>query len=303
MSEKVSIVTQGRIPASLADALEHHRYVVDSVPTIEALDLSGSKTIIIDTSSDHPDLKRCQVGAIPSNKTSFFTNLSRFESVNARKHVVNFLAKIGGDLSINNRAYNFFGETKLETEYGKFILFGFESRTGGNNVLGLRTMEMPLIPVIRTHSMCYTGDIFHSLKCDCREELQNALKMINEQGGMLIYPEEEGRGIGILNKIKIYQFQDEGADTVDAQHLGYFPNDLRTYDYLKDVFFRYRLTVIRLITNNSDKAMACYDAGVSVSEIVKLPSTVTDQNRSYLETKMRKSGHNFKPEFGKESGD
>ena len=203
MSEKVSIITRGSIPAILTDALEHHRYIIDSVPTIDSLDLSGSKTIVIDTSSDHPDLKRCQTGVIPSNKTSFFTNLTRFESGSARKHVVNFLAKLGGDLSINNRAYNFFGETNLETEYGKFVLFGFESRTGGNNILGLRTSQMPEIPVVRTHSMCYTGDIFHSLKCDCREELQNALKMINEQGGMLVYPEEEGRGIGILNKIKV----------------------------------------------------------------------------------------------------
>ena len=297
MSEKISIVTSGSIPAILTNALEHHRYTVDSVPTIDLLDLSGSKTIVIDTSSDHQDLKRCQVGALPSNKTSFFTNLTRFESASARKHVVNFLAKLGGDISINTRAYNFFGETNLKTEYGKFVLFGFESRTGGSNILGLRTSQMPEIPVVRTHSMCYTGDIFHSLKCDCREELQNALKMINEQGGMLIYPEEEGRGIGILNKIKIYQFQDEGADTVEAQHLGHFPNDLRTYDYLKDVFFHFRLTVIRLITNNPDKAMACYDAGVSVSEIIKLSSTVTDHNRNYLEIKMRKSGHNFEPEF------
>lgn len=297
--EKISIVTKGKLPDNLKDALEYHKYIVEIVPTIDLLDLSRSHTVVVDTSSNHPDLKRCQMGALPSNKTSFFTNLTRFNSSNAKKHIATFLAKLGGDLSINHRSYDFFGETSLPTEYGNFILFGFKSRTRGNNILGLRTIKLPEIPVVRTHSMCYTGDIFHSLKCDCREELQNALKLVNQEGGMLIYPEEEGRGIGILNKIRIYQFQEAGADTIDAQHLGHFPNDLRTYDYLKDVFFHFGFTVIRLITNNPDKTVACYDAGVSISEVVKLSSTVTDHNRGYLETKMRKSGHNFKPEFAK----
>ncbi|MBU3955898.1 hypothetical protein KJ633_05505, partial [bacterium] len=76
------------------------------------------------------------------------------------------------------------------------------------------------------------------------------LRLVNERGGMLIYPEEEGRGIGILNKIRIYQFQDRGADTIEAQYLGHFPNDLRIYDYLKDVFFHFGITAINLITNN-----------------------------------------------------
>lgn len=302
MSEKVSIVTEEKLPESLEEALNHHKYIVESVPTIDLLDLSGSHTVVVDTSSNHPDLKRCQTKVLPSDKTSFFTNLTRFNSSNAKRHILTFLAKLGGDISINHRSYNFFGETTLPTEYGNFILFGFESRTKGNNIIGLRTVKMPEIPMIRTHSMCYTGDIFHSLKCDCREELENALKLINCEGGMLIYPEEEGRGIGILNKIRIYQFQETGADTVEAQHLGRFPNDLRTYDYLKDVFFHFGFTSIRLITNNPDKTIACYDAGVSISEVVKLPSTVTDQNQGYLKAKMLKSGHNFKPEFTNNSG-
>ena len=145
--------------------------------------------------------------------------------------------------------------------------------------------------------MCYTGDIFHSLKCNCREELENALRLIQEKGGMLVYPEEGGRGVGVLNKIRIYRRQEQGADTVEANHLEKFPNDLRTYDYLKDIFFHFQMTQIRLITSNPEKVMACYNAGVSVLEEVKLPSTINEYNRNYLKTKMEKNNHNFKYEF------
>lgn len=295
MSDKVSIVTSNQIPEVLASALRHHGYNFEAVPNIDMIDFK-SQTIVIDTSMSHPDLKRCQDGILPMNKTSFYINLTRFIS-NDKKQVAMFLAKVNGDYSINYRSYNFFAESSLPTEYGDFILFGFESRMKGKNIIGLRTRELPAIPTIRTHSMCYTGDIFHSQKCDCREELQNAMKMINEKGGMIIYPEEEGRGVGILNKIKIYQHQERGADTVEAQYLCNFPNDLRDYDYLKDVFRYYGITEIRLITNNPDKTIACYDAGVVVVETIKLTSTLNKHNKRYLETKMRKNGHNFRLEF------
>jgi len=146
--------------------------------------------------------------------------------------------------------------------------------------------------------MCYTGDIFHSLKCDCKEELENALILIQEKGGMLIYPEEEGRGIGILNKINVYRHQHRGLDTVDAQYAEDFPNDLRDYSYLRDIFRHYGLKNIKLITNNPKKSEACFKAGVHVSEIVKLPVSVNKHNRNYLQTKMDKNGHDFKSELG-----
>ena len=297
MSNKITIITTDKVPENLAEALSYHDYNFEAVSAFDMINFNDSGTIVIDTSKRHPNLEKCQKGFIPSEKTSFFSNLERFKSLNTREYITDFLSKIGGDISINHKKYNFFGETRLLTEYGNFILFGFQSRTNGNNVLGLRTAEMPTIPTVRTHSMCYTGDIFHSLKCDCREELENALKLVNERGGMLIYPEEEGRGIGILNKIRIYQFQDRGADTVEAQYLGHFPNDLRNYDYLKDVFFYFGITAINLITNNPEKVIACYDSGVSVLEVIKVTSTITEYNRGYLKTKMQKSGHDFSVEF------
>lgn len=113
----------------------------------------------------------------------------------------------------------------------------------------------------------------------------------------MIYPEEEGRGIGILNKITIYNSQHAGHDTVDAQYINNFPNDLRNYDYLKDIFDVYNVDKIRLITNNPQKEIAVEIAGRELLETVKIESTVNEYNRSYLMTKMTKNDHNFSKEF------
>lgn len=180
---------------------------------------------------------------IPLNKRSFYFPLEKLYTDERYTHLL--LAQLSKDQTVWTRSYDFYDETPLPTDFGNFILFGFSRRTDGKRVLGLRTERLPKVATVRTHSMCYTGDIFASKRCDCREELENALRVINKNGGMLIYPEEEGRGIGILQKIKIYNSQQIGGfDTFDAQYENHFPNDLRDYDYLRDIFLYYKIKTI-----------------------------------------------------------
>ena len=235
---------------------------------------------------------------LPFNVPSFYFPVQKLNDENAEEYLDALYGAIIKDHTIFTRKYTFIDEASLPTEYGNFVMFGFQGRTNGKTVLGLRTLELPSVPVVRTHSMCYTGDIFHSLKCDCREELENALRYIQSEGGMLIYALEEGRGIGVLNKITVYKSQHEGYDTVDAQYINGHPNDLRNYDYLKDILEHYRVSVGRLITNNPQKELAFEMAGVSLQDSIRLPSTVNDYNRGYLETKMVKNNHNFIQELG-----
>ena len=249
-----------------------------------------------DTVIAEPDM---DIGSIPLSKRSFFFPVNKLSSNEKYVHIL--LAQLSKDQTVWTRYYDFYDETPLPTDFGNFILFGFSRRTDGKRILGLRTKELPKIATVRTHSMCYTGDIFSSKRCDCREELENALRLIAERGGILTYPEEEGRGIGILQKIKIYNSQQvDGFDTFDAQYVNHFPNDLRNYDYLRDVLRHYSIDTIDLITNNPEKVVAAEMSGVKVRKTVKLPSTVNDYNKDYLQTKMKKSGHNFKVEFATE---
>lgn len=249
-----------------------------------------------DTVIAEPDM---DIGSIPLSKRSFFFPVNKLSSNEKYVHIL--LAQLSKDQTVWTRYHDFYDETPLPTDFGNFILFGFSRRTDGKRILGLRTKELPKIATVRTHSMCYTGDIFSSKRCDCREELENALRLIAERGGILIYPEEEGRGIGILQKIKIYNSQQvDGFDTFDAQYVNHFPNDLRNYDYLRDVLRHYSIDTIDLITNNPEKVVAAEMSGVKVRKTVKLPSTINDYNKNYLQTKMKKSGHNFAVEFAME---
>ncbi|NJK71498.1 GTP cyclohydrolase II RibA [Candidatus Gracilibacteria bacterium] len=299
LTSTVLFVTTKSISSNLARIIEQNGLIFQTIFELNNVDFQTYFQVIIDTSYDNDNLLIAKEGIIPSNVNSFYYNLETLDASNTKLEA-DFVSKLFSENSVNFRNWEFFAETILPTEFGKFLLFGFKSRFGNQNILGLRTMKIPKIPTIRTHPICYTGDIFHSLKCDCREELDNALRLIQREGGILLYPEEEGRGIGILNKIKIYEFQNNGADTVEAQHLGNFPNDLRNYDYLKDVFDYFKLTNIRLITNNPLKTKACFESGVNVTKVIKLPSTINKYNKGYLETKMRKNGHNFQFEFGQE---
>jgi len=253
--------------------------------------LIKTDALVVDTSNILGKRQRNWIARLPLNLNSFYFRLNALEEA---KNVARFIYKVYSENSLNFKEYSFVGETFLPTEYGDFMFFGFENRINGKRILGVRTLDMSYTPTVRMHSMCYTGDIFHSLKCDCREEFANALKMIQSNTGILIYPEEEGRGIGVLNKISVYQHQFQGLDTVEAQYADHFPNDLRTYDYLKDIFRHYDVSTVKLISNNPDKSDACFEAGVYVEENIFLPSTVTPHNEQYLKTKNEKSRHTIR---------
>lgn len=149
------------------------------------------------------------------------------------------------------------------------------------------------VPVVRLHSGCVTGDVFHSLRCDCHAQLQAALARITQEPlGVLIYlPYQEGRGIGLFRKIKAYALQDRGLDTVDANIEQGQPIDARDYAFAADILRDLGLSRIRLMTNNPDKVEALTAAGISVEERIPLVVTPSSHNKAYLETKRRRLAH------------
>ena len=183
---------------------------------------------------------------------------------------------------------------RLPTEWGVFELHGFEeAATGREHValtLGDVTDGAPVLA--RLHSECLTGDALFSLRCDCGPQLEAALAAIAAEGrGMLLYLRQEGRGIGLLNKIRAYRLQDEGADTVEANlRLGLAP-DLRKYDIAAEMLVQLGVRSLRLMTNNPRKIDAVTQYGVAVAERVSLIVNRNPFNRRYLQTKASKLGH------------
>lgn len=152
--------------------------------------------------------------------------------------------------------------------------------------------EWPEAPPVRLHSSCLTGDLFGSLRCDCGEQLQNAVAAIQEQGGgVLLYLSQEGRGIGLANKLRAYALQDTGLDTVDADQLLGFGEDERRYQVAVDILSALNIPKIHLLTNNPIKLDALASGGIEIAERGSLFGRVTDQNRRYLDAKQRRSGH------------
>ena len=147
-------------------------------------------------------------------------------------------------------------------------------------------------PIVRIHSQCLTGDVFHSLRCDCRQQLHLALRRIAEAGaGILLYEKQEGRGIGLMAKLRAYELQDQGLDTIEANlELGY-KADCRGFELPAEILKALNITAVRLITNNPEKVAALEDAGIRVTERVSaaIPSEPTFAR--YLETKREKLGH------------
>jgi GTP cyclohydrolase II len=146
--------------------------------------------------------------------------------------------------------------------------------------------------LVRIHSQCLTGDVFHSLRCDCRAQLEIALESIAQEGrGLIVYEHQEGRGIGLLNKLRAYELQDQGADTVEANERLGFDSDLRSYQLPGAILRYFGLKAIRLLSNNPQKVEAVERAGVEVVERVPCLADVVDTRESYLRTKKEKMGH------------
>src|SRR5437763_15655193 len=187
-------------------------------------------------------------------------------------------------------------EADFPSEFGFFRIFGFRGHCGGRTeeavVLRMGDLESCDPPLVRIHSQCLTGDVFHSLRCDCRAQLEIALETIGAFGrGLLIYEHQEGRGIGLLNKLRAYELQDQGADTVEANEQLGFDSDLRSYELPGAILRYFGLQAVRLMSNNPEKVEAVENAGVRVAERVPCIADVVDTREAYLRTKKEKMGH------------
>jgi GTP cyclohydrolase II len=192
-------------------------------------------------------------------------------------------------------------EADFPTEFGLFRIYGFEAGYANRVeeahveeavVLRMGDLDNGAPPLIRIHSQCLTGDVFHSLRCDCGAQLEIALTTIAREGrGLLIYEHQEGRGIGLLNKLRAYELQDQGADTVEANERLGFDSDLRNYELPGAILRHFGLKSVRLMSNNPEKVSAVENAGVTVVERVPCLAGVVDTREAYLRTKKEKMGH------------
>jgi GTP cyclohydrolase II len=197
-------------------------------------------------------------------------------------------------------------EADFPTRWGTFRILGFQgarSETAPGCEAAPKAEDLVALvmgdihaapPLVRIHSQCLTGDVFGSLRCDCRQQLEMALKKIAEEGaGILLYEQQEGRGIGIMAKLKAYELQDQGLDTVEAnQKLG-FAADCRDYDLAASALKLLGVSRVRLMTNNPDKVAAMEAAGISVTERVSAEVESQESFERYLRTKQEKMGHIF----------
>lgn len=188
-----------------------------------------------------------------------------------------------------------FSEANLPTVYGDFLVSVYnDSASTDETVLISRNLIKGTKPFVRVHSECFTGEVLGSLKCDCRDQLNNALREIDERGsGAVIYLRQEGRGIGLGNKIKAYQLQNKGADTIQANHLLGFDTDLRTFEVAAMILKDRGINQIVLNTNNPEKISALVAAGIEVCERVPSISPVNQHNEGYLRTKKQHLGHSL----------
>jgi 3,4-dihydroxy 2-butanone 4-phosphate synthase/GTP cyclohydrolase II len=185
-------------------------------------------------------------------------------------------------------------EANLPTEFGPFRIVGFSSTTSDEEFVALVKGEIrPDRPtLVRILSQCLTGDVFHSLKCDCGPQLKYAMEMVQAEGcGIIVYQQQEGRGIGIVNKIRAYALQDEGADTIEANLRLGFDIDHRQYDQCAEIIKLLGAKRVRLMSNNPEKVRALRDAGIEVVERVPLEIKPKAPAFKYLITKKEKMGH------------
>jgi GTP cyclohydrolase II len=185
---------------------------------------------------------------------------------------------------------------RLPTPFGEFTLHGFEDPdTGQEHVaLVLGSVSNADSVLCRVHSECLTGDCLFSMRCDCGAQLQTAMQRVADEGsGVILYLRQEGRGIGLINKIRAYALQDQGADTVEANERLGFDADLRDYTVCKNMFAHLQIKRIRLMTNNPVKVTALTKLGIEITERVPIETGQNDHNARYLATKAGKLGHLF----------
>jgi 3,4-dihydroxy 2-butanone 4-phosphate synthase/GTP cyclohydrolase II len=188
----------------------------------------------------------------------------------------------------------FIAKAKLPTVFGDFVIAGYRSTISDEEFVVVFTGNLdPEKPaLVRIHSQCLTGDVFGSIKCDCGPQLKRALELIQAEGaGAVVYQQQEGRGIGIINKIRAYALQDEGADTVEANEKLGFAVDAREYRQCAEILSDLGLRKVRVMSNNPDKIEALEEAGLEIVERVPMEVSAPPPAAHYLRTKKEKLGH------------
>jgi 3,4-dihydroxy 2-butanone 4-phosphate synthase/GTP cyclohydrolase II len=183
-------------------------------------------------------------------------------------------------------------QAQLPTTFGPFKIFGIEGGPGEEAVAIQHGRISRKAPLVRVHSQCLTGDVFTSQRCDCRAQLEFSLRKIaKEPSGIVLYLPQEGRGIGLINKLKAYELQDEGLDTVEANRQLGFEADSRDYEFAAEALKALGVTSVRLLSNNPDKVQQLEESGILVVERVPCRPPTSRHSRKYLRTKKNKLGH------------
>ncbi|HEY8716803.1 MAG TPA: GTP cyclohydrolase II [Candidatus Acidoferrum sp.] len=188
-------------------------------------------------------------------------------------------------------------QAKLPTRYGAFTIHGFKGAKPTDEAVALvrGNLKSKLAPLVRVHSQCLTGDVLASERCDCRAQLELSLREIAKApSGILLYLPQEGRGIGLMNKLRAYELQDGGMDTVEANESLGFEADSRDYDFCAGILKQLGAKRIRLLSNNPEKVRQLENAGIQVAERVPCEPRISKTSRAYLQTKKSKMGHLLK---------
>ena len=190
----------------------------------------------------------------------------------------------------------FVASCRLPTRFGEFTIHGFEDADTGQEHLALVYGDVSAQEAVlcRVHSECLTGDGMFSMRCDCGSQLEHAMTRISEnRSGIILYLRQEGRGIGLINKIRAYELQDKGADTVEANERLGFDADLRDYTITRSMFLHFQIKKVRLMTNNPVKVQALSKLGIEIVERLPIATGQNDHNARYLAAKAGKLGHLF----------
>ena len=199
--------------------------------------------------------------------------------------------------SHKQRALNHVAHAELPSRWGNFTIHGFTGRGPQEEAVALvrGNLKGKTAPLVRVHSQCLTGDVLNSLRCDCRAQLELSLKKIAKApSGVLLYLPQEGRGIGLMNKLRAYQLQDQGMDTVEANEALGFASDAREYEFPAEILKELGAKKIRLLSNNPEKLRQLEESGIEVVERVPCQPRVSKISRKYLKTKKSKMGHLLK---------
>jgi len=195
------------------------------------------------------------------------------------------------------RALKHVAHAVLPSRWGNFTIHGFTGNGPQEEAVALvrGNLKGKTAPLVRVHSQCLTGDVLNSLRCDCRAQLELSLKKIGDApSGVLLYLPQEGRGIGLMNKLRAYQLQDQGMDTVEANEALGFASDAREYEFPAEILKALGAKRIRLLSNNPEKVRQLEESGITVVQRVPCQPRVSKISRKYLETKKSKMGHLLK---------